>query len=170
MIYYILPGFLIESQNLGLFLPVWNKLQFITHYKGWRQGPSRQPAKAPIFDHLLKKMTLVWILPVNNSLIQGISLWNVSFKLTLTDRNMQVRFCLKVSVYSWGYGIWVSSTSFQKSNIGWPQQPPTEMVPYISESLDFWWTIPQKMTNTGHFDAIDDQTIGIRKFFEKIRL
>ena len=25
------------------------------------------------------------------------------------------------------------------------------------------------MTNTGHFDAIDDQTIGIRKFFEKIR-
>ena len=58
--------------------------------------------------------------------LQGISLWNVSFKLTLTDRNMQVRFCLKVSVYSWDYGIWVSSTSFQKSNIGWPQQPPTE--------------------------------------------
>ena len=58
--------------------------------------------------------------------IQGISLWNVSFKLTLTDRNMQVRFCLKVSVYSWDYGIWVSSTSFQKSNIGWPQKPPTE--------------------------------------------
>ena len=69
--------------------------------------------------------------------LQGISLWNVSFKLTLTDRNMQVRFCLKVSVYSWGYGIWVSSTSFQKSNIGWPQQPPTETVPYISESLDY---------------------------------
>ena len=44
----------------------------------------------------------------------------------LTDRNMQVRFCLKVSVYSWDYGIWVSSTSFQKSNIGWPQKPPTE--------------------------------------------
>ena len=25
-------------------------------------------------------------------------------------------------------GIWVSSTSFQKSNIGWPQQPPTKKV------------------------------------------
>ena len=25
-------------------------------------------------------------------------------------------------------GIWVSSTSFQKSNIGWPQQPLTEIV------------------------------------------
>ena len=31
-------------------------------------------------------------------------------------------------VASGGLGIWVSSTSFQKSNIGWPQQPPTEKV------------------------------------------
>ena len=62
----------------------------------------------------------------------------------MTDRNMQGTVCLKVSVYSWGHGIWVLSTSFQKSNIGWPQQPPTETVPYISESSDFWWTIPQK--------------------------
>ena len=56
---------------------------------------------------------------------------------------MQVRVCFTVSVYAWGYGIWVSSICFQKSSIDWPQQPPTEMVPYISESLDFWWTIPQ---------------------------
>ena len=35
------------------------------------------------------------------SIIQGISLWNVSFKLTLTDRNMQVRFCLKVDLECW---------------------------------------------------------------------
>ena len=27
---------------------------------------------------------------------------------------------------SGGYDFCVSSTSFQKSNIGWPQQPPTE--------------------------------------------
>ena len=32
------------------------------------------------------------------------------------------------SVYSWVWGIWVLSTSFQKSNIDWPQQPPTEKV------------------------------------------
>ena len=44
---------------------------------------------------------------------------------------MQVRFCLKVSVYFWGHGIWVSSTSFQKINIRWPQQPPTETVPTL---------------------------------------
>ena len=31
-------------------------------------------------------------------------------------------------VASGGLGIWVSSTSFQKSNIGWPQQPLTEKV------------------------------------------
>ena len=31
-------------------------------------------------------------------------------------------------VSSGGLGIWVSSASFPKSNIGWPQQPPTEKV------------------------------------------
>ena len=31
-------------------------------------------------------------------------------------------------VASRGLGIWVSSTSFQKSNIGWPQQPLTKKV------------------------------------------
>ena len=29
---------------------------------------------------------------------------------------------------SGGFKICVSSTSFQKNNIGWPQQPPTEKV------------------------------------------
>ena len=37
-----------------------------------------------------------------------------------------------------GFTIWVLSTSFQKSSIGWPQQPPTEKVPDISKKLDFW--------------------------------
>ena len=35
---------------------------------------------------------------------------------------------MKAFVYSQGAVIWVSSTSFQKSSIGWPQQPPTEKV------------------------------------------
>ena len=30
--------------------------------------------------------------------------------------------------YSGGYDIWFLSNSFQKSNIVWPQQPPTEKV------------------------------------------
>ena len=37
----------------------------------------------------------------------------------------------------WGLGISVVSASFQKSNIGWPQQPPLERVQYISEKNEF---------------------------------
>ena len=33
--------------------------------------------------------------------------------------------------------ICISSTSFQRNDIGWPQQPPTEGVSNISEKLDF---------------------------------
>ena len=39
--------------------------------------------------------------------------------------NFLESWCL---VASGGLGIWVSSTSFQKSNIGWPQQPAIEKV------------------------------------------
>ena len=77
---------------------------------------------------------------------------------------------MKISVCSWGLGIWVSSTNFQKNNKGWPQQPPTERVPNISEKLDFWGSNPQQGTCVVHFGGKDDQTIRIRKFFEKKRL
>ena len=43
-----------------------------------------------------------------------------------TKKNFLVK--VKISVHFWGLGIWVSSTSFWKSNIGWPQQPPIERV------------------------------------------
>ena len=36
-----------------------------------------------------------------------------------------------------GVPICVSSTSFQKSSIGWPQQPLTEMVSDIGKTMDF---------------------------------
>ena len=38
-------------------------------------------------------------------------------------KNFDVIWCLGASG---GFDFCVSSTSFQKSNIGWPQQPPTE--------------------------------------------
>ena len=44
---------------------------------------------------------------------------------------------LRSVVGSGGFKISFSSTSFQKSNIGWPQQPPAERVSDISEKLDF---------------------------------
>ena len=55
--------------------------------------------------------------------------------------------------------ICVSSTNFQKSSIGWPQQHPTEMVSDISKKLDFWWSIPQKVTIIGHFGAKNDPSV-----------
>ena len=73
-------------------------------------------------------------------------------------------------VASGGLDIWVSSTSFQKSNIGWPQQPPKERVPDISKKLDFWWSIPQKGTGLEHLGARDDLTISISIFFGEMRL
>ncbi len=51
-----------------------------------------------------------------------------------------------------------------------PQRPLSEKVPYISEKLDFWRFIPQKIASIGYFGASDDQTIRIRKFFEEIGL
>ena len=41
--------------------------------------------------------------------------------------------------------IWVSSTSFQKIDIGWSQQPPTEIV--LISVKNFWQSIPQKGTS-----------------------
>ena len=49
----------------------------------------------------------------------------------------------------------------------WPQWPPSERVPYLSEKLDFWWSIPQKITSNGYFGASDDKTFRIRKCFEE---
>ena len=56
---------------------------------------------------------------------------------------------------SGGVDICVSSTSFQKNDIGWPQQPLTERVSDISEKLDFWQSIPQKGPGSGHLGARD---------------
>ena len=43
--------------------------------------------------------------------------------------NFDEIWCL---VASGGFDFCVSSTSFQKSNIGWPQQPPTEKFPKLN--------------------------------------
>ena len=48
--------------------------------------------------------------------------------------NFDELWCL---VASGGYDFCVSTTSFQKSNIGWPQQPLTERASGISQKLDF---------------------------------
>ena len=64
----------------------------------------------------------------------------------------------------------VSSASFQKIGIGWPQQSPTERVSDISKILDFWWSILQNGTGIDHLGACNDQSIKISKNFDEMRL
>ena len=58
-------------------------------------------------------------------------------KSALRGRRINNFIDLWCLVASGGLYICVSSTSFQKNDIGWPQQPPTERVSDISEKLDF---------------------------------
>ena len=66
--------------------------------------------------------------PCHQSKIQGISYWSVKSNSTLRGRRSNHFIEFWFIVGSGGLEIWVSSTSFQKSNIGCPQQPPTEKV------------------------------------------
>ena len=105
-----------------------------------------------------------------SELVQGISYcFDILWRPRRPPKN-NFLIMIKASVYSRGAVIWVSSTCFQKSNIAWPQQPPTEKVQNISEKLDFWWSIPQTRASIGHFGARDDQTIMTRNFLEEIGL
>ena len=57
-----------------------------------------------------------------------ISHWSVISKSALRGRRINNFIELWCLAGSGGLDIWVSSTNFQKSNIGWPQQPLTERV------------------------------------------
>ena len=57
--------------------------------------------------------------------------------MALRGRSFNNLIELGCLVASEGLHFCVSSTSFQKIDIGWPQQPPTERVSDISKKLDF---------------------------------
>ena len=65
---------------------------------------------------LLFRKQLICVTQTN--ILQGVSKWTDKSNSCLTDRNMQVVSCLKVVLTSWFLDIWVSLTSFQKSNVG----------------------------------------------------
>ena len=62
---------------------------------------------------------------------------------------------------SGGLDIWVSSTSFQKSNIGWPQQPLTERV--LKFNMIFPYSTPiffsSKHQSKAEFKNLDDTEV-----------
>ena len=103
-------------------------------------------------------------------IVQGVSLRNGLYELALTDKDMQVRFGLKMIQECWGREFLGITTIFKKSFISWPQQHPTERVPDISEKLDFWRSIPFQGVSIGHIGARDNLTIRISNFFDEMRL
>ena len=50
------------------------------------------------------------------------------FNLALTEGNMQIKFDLKLSVYSLGVDIRLLPSKFNFGLMGWPPQPPRERV------------------------------------------
>ena len=78
--------------------------------------------------------TLVWVSDIvlntttNHNILQGVRGQSGFFNWALRERNIQVRLYLKVVLKSWDVDILIIRTNFYKSNIVWPQQPPTEKV------------------------------------------
>ena len=61
--------------------------------------------------------------------LHGVPGQNVCFlNLALTERNLQLKFDLKLSVCSLCLEIWPLLFKFHFGLIGWPLQPPTEKV------------------------------------------
>ena len=110
-----------HTQNICLFFKSVNELQFIKKCQNCTFKVNFWGKKSTDFFESIN--------------LQGISYWNVKSNLGLTDRNMLIGLCLKVSVWSWDLDIWVLSTNFQKSNIDWPQQPPIEKVLKFSKNF-----------------------------------
>ena len=96
-----------------------------------------------------------------SSLIQGISYWNGLYELALRDKDMQVRFGLKMVLECWDREFFGTTTIFQKSNIGWPQQPLTEKV--LKFNMKFHDSnktkIISKHQNKAEFKTLDDSEV-----------
>ena len=59
------------------------------------------------------------------------------FLMALRGTNIENFDDISLTAWSRELPICVSSITFQKSSIGWPQQPPTGRVSDISEKLNF---------------------------------
>ena len=92
------------------------------------------------------------------------------FDLAQTERNMQIKFDLKLSGYSLGVDIWLLSFKFNSGLMGWPPQPPRERVLKINKIVDFWWSISHLETKIGLFGAMVVGNIKLSKFFCEMRL
>ena len=113
----------------------------------------------------------IWWILAPTSQIYSVRGQNVFFfNLVLTERNMQVEFGLKLSVYSLGVDIWLLSLKFNFGLMGWHPQPPKERVLKINKIVDFWWSISHWETKIGLFGAMVDGNIKLSNLFCEMRL
>ena len=75
---------------------------------------------------------------------------NFFFNLALREKNIQVKLYLKVVLKSWDVDTLITRTNFQKRNLGWPQQPPTEKW-YFMISLKKWFLKHQNKAKFKNF-------------------
>ena len=92
------------------------------------------------------------------------------FNLALTEGNMQIKFALKLSVYSLGLDIWLLPFKFNSGLMRWPPQPPRERVLKINKVVGVWWSILHWETRIGIFCAMIDEKIKLSNFFCEMRL
>ena len=77
-------------------------------------------------------------------------------------RGRRIKYFLELwRLGSGGFTIWVSSTSFQKSNIVWPQEPPAEKVLksnviFHDSTQNFFFS---KHPNKAEFNDMDDSEV-----------
>ena len=90
--------------------------------------------------------------------------------LALTEKNMQVKFNLKLSVYSLGLEIWPLFFKFNFGLMGWPQQPPRVRVPKFNKKVGFWRSISHWENRIDYFGAMVDRNIKLSKLFCEMRL
>ena len=92
--------------------------------------------------------------------IQGVSCWSVQSKSALRGTRIHNFIELWCLVGSVGLEIWVLSTSFQKSNMGWPQQPPAERALKFNiifhDSTQFFFS---KHQSKAEFKNLDDTEV-----------
>ena len=83
----------------------------------------------------------------NRNRIQGVSVQNVKYKVMITVGLSYIKKHSWWLVCSQESTIWVSSKKFQKSNIGWPQQPPTKKMLKFKTILFYQKIIVSKHQN-----------------------
>ena len=145
--YLLIVNYITQKWHLHYLLRIssigtWNKKQvFQRYYWDICQIINHQVQKnLKMLDTFFNK----YVREIQINILQWIGKYRGSegkmgfFDLALRERNIQVRLYLKVVLKFWDVDILIIRTNFQKSNIGWPQQPPTEKVQKLKKYISWF--------------------------------